>query len=215
LNKRENAHRAACFRWLRRLLLALTVAFAGQPTWCLSAAASRPDDTVAAFDTALQHAMQDAKRLGYQGRYDVLAPAMNQAFDFPTMTRIATGTSWSKISPDQQKALIDAFGRFSIATYANQFNGYSGERFAITGQNESPQGIVVATTMQPAKGDTVRFNYLMREIGGAWKIIDIYLDGTISQLAVRRGEFSAVLSRSGPAGLLQLLDERITALAVP
>ena len=98
---------------------------------------------------------------------------------------------------------------------SSDLNNYSGEQFAITGRSESPQGAVIATTMKPAKGDTVRFNYLMREVDGGWKIIDIYLDGTISQLAVRRGEFSAVLARSGPDGLLQLLNERIKALAGP
>jgi len=204
--------------WAKRLCLALAVVFAvaSQPAWrAVAAAAPEPDDTVAAFDSALLHALQDAHHLGYQGRYDVLASAMNRAFDFPTMTRIATGTAWAKMSPEQQAALVDAFGRFSIATYANQFNDYSGERFAVTGRNDSSQGPVVATTMTLAKGDPVRFNYLMREIDGSWKIIDIYLDGTISQLAVRRSEFNAVLSRSGPPGLLQLLNDRIKALAAP
>jgi len=209
--------RTRCLKALRGLLLALVLAcvLAGQPAWCVTAATPGPNDAVAAFDDALQHAMQDAHRLGYQGRYDLLAPVMKRAFDFATMTRLAAGAAWPKLSPDQQTALVDAFGRFSIATYANQFNGYSGERFAITGRSESPQGIVIATSMSTAKGDPVRFNYLLREIDGAWRIIDIYVDGTISQLAVRRSEFSAVLSQSGPAGLLQSLNERIKALAGP
>jgi phospholipid transport system substrate-binding protein len=217
LNKPDELRFESCVAWSKRLALVLAVAFvlASGAAWRATAATQAPEATVAAFDNALQHAMQDAQHLGYHGRYDLLAPAMNHAFDFPTMTRIAVGTSWSKLSVDQQKALGDAFGRFSIATYANQFNSYSGERFAVTGRTQSSQGVVVATTMTPAKGDAIRFNYLLHQVDGAWRIIDIYLDGTVSQLAVRRGEFSAVLARSGPSGLLQLLEDRIKALAEP
>ena len=215
LNGQKHAPRDRIARWCGRFLLALTIVLgcAGAPARALDEAAGGPKTTVTAFDTALQHAMRDAKKLGYQGRYDLLAPAMQRAFDFPAMTRIATGSAWAKMTPEQQKALADAFARFSIATYANQFNDYDGEQFAVTEQKESPQGMVVATVMKPAKGDAVRFNYLLHQAGDGWKIIDIYLDGSISQLAVRRGEFSAVLARSGPDGLLHLLESRIKALA--
>jgi phospholipid transport system substrate-binding protein len=171
-----------------------------------------PDQVVAAFHASLVHAMKDAT---YQGRYDELTPVMNRAFDFQGMTRIATGPSWYNLQRAQQDALVDAFRRFSIATYASQFDQYSGERFETTGPSTvAPQGMIVQTVMRPASGDPIKFNYLLHRTAGGWRIIDIYLEGTISQLALRRSEFTSVLAQSGPDGLTHLLDQKAKRLAM-
>lgn len=176
-------------------------------------AETSPEQVVAGFHAALVHAMKSAN--DYQARYDLLTPAMTKAFDFAAMTRIAVGPRWATLQPDQQAALIDAFRRFSVANYANQFDSYSGERFVTTDPSEpAAQGVIVATVMQPADGKPVKFNYLLHRTGGGWRIIDIYLDGTISQLAVRRSEFTSVLAASGPEGLAQLLDQKAKRLAM-
>lgn len=172
-----------------------------------------PDKVVADFHAALLQSMKNAK--DYQRRYDTLGSAMAQAFDFESMTRIAVGPKWSTLQPDQQAALVDSFRRFSVATYASQFDSYSGERFETTNPGEAaPQGVIVATVLQPAQGSPIKFNYLLHRTAAGWRIIDIYLDGTISQLAVRRSEFSSVLAQSGPEGLAQLLDQKTKKLAI-
>ena len=62
-------------------------------------------------------------------------------------------------------------------------------------------------------GKPVRLNYLMRRgAGGMWQIIDVYLSGTISELAARRSEFVSVLERDGAAGLVRLLETRAATL---
>jgi phospholipid transport system substrate-binding protein len=48
----------------------------------------------------------------------------------------------------------------------------------------------------------VLFNYRLHKVDNAWKIFDIYLDGAISQLAMRRAEFAAVLARGTSAELI-------------
>ena len=37
----------------------------------------------------------------------------------------------------------------------------------------------------------------MHQVGGGWKIIDVYLDGKISQLAQKRSDFAATLTAAG------------------
>ncbi|MBV8534969.1 MAG: ABC transporter substrate-binding protein [Alphaproteobacteria bacterium] len=177
-----------------------------------ASAHATPTQVVASFHTALLRAMHDGT---YQGRYDALAPAMNRAFDFESMTRIAVGPRWFNLLPAQQRALVDAFRRFSIATYASQFDQYAGERFETAGPDEAaPQGTIVQTVMQPANDKPIRFNYLLHRGADGWRIVDIYLEGTISQLAVRRSEFTSVLAQSGPDGLANLLDQKTKRLAM-
>ncbi len=56
-------------------------------------------------------------------------------------------------------------------------------------------------------------NYLLhQEAAGAWKVIDIYLSGTISELATRRSEFVSVLQQAGADGLVRMIEQRTAAL---
>jgi phospholipid transport system substrate-binding protein len=175
-----------------------------------------PDPAVAQirrFYDALLAVMKDAARLGIRGRYEKLAPAVRAAFDLPAMTRIAVGPAWNSIPPDQRAALTESFSRMTIATYANRFDGYSGERFETADASEArTTGRIVRTKLIPSKGEPITLDYLMRDSGNAWKIVDVYLMGTISELATRRSEFSAILNSGGPKALVEGLDQQMQKL---
>lgn len=158
---------------------------------------------------ALIATMKDGPKLGFQGRAEKLAPAVNAAFSMAQMTRIATGAGWSGLKEDQRQRLIAAFERFSVANYARNFDSWEGEKFETTGEQPGQGGgIIVQTKLVLAKGDPVEMNYLLRPIDGGWKIVDIYLSGTVSELATRRSEFNSVLQRDGYDGLVALLDKK-------
>ena len=62
--------------------------------------------------------------------------------------------------------------------------------------------------LQPG-GRTVQINYLVR--GG--RVIDVYFNGTVSDLATRRDEFTSILGGGGGADdLVKALRERTDAL---
>jgi phospholipid transport system substrate-binding protein len=73
--------------------------------------------------------------------------------------------------------------------------------------------VIVDTRLVQSNGEAVVLNYLLRENGGAWRILDVYLSGSISELAVRRSEFGAVLKREGSDGLIRTLEQRIAEIA--
>lgn len=161
---------------------------------------------IRAFYDALLDVMKRAKTLGIKGRYDALAPVVEATFDLPAMTRIAVGPRWTSLPKDVQSALVDAFGRMTIATYASRFDGFSGERFEVDPTVESRgAGSIVHTRIVQPKGDPVALDYLMRKSADRWKAVDVYLTGTISELATRRSEFNSILDSGGPQALIQLL----------
>ncbi len=55
-------------------------------------------------------------------------------------------------------------------------------------------------------GQTIPFNYRMRQTGGGWKILDVYLNGSISELATRRSDFGATLSSGGAQALIKKIN---------
>ena len=175
--------------------------------------AADPAARVKTFYASLLETMKDAKRLGVEGRYRKLAPALNSTFDLAAMTRIAVGPAWTSFSPEQQAATVAAFSRMTIATYASRFDGYDGERFEVDPKTaeRGPDRIVNTKLVSPGS-EPVTLNYLMRLSGGDWKIIDVYLSGTISELAARRAEFGAILKSGGPDALAGTLKARADKL---
>jgi len=161
---------------------------------------------IRSFYDALLDVMKQADRLNIEARYQKLAPAIGASFDLAAMTRIAVGPDWSALSPPQQEELVASFTRMTIATYANRFDGYSGERFEVDPATEQRStGRVVHTKLIPPSGEAVILNYLMRGSGENWKIVDVYLTGTISELATRRAEFSSILRSGGAPALIESL----------
>src|SRR6185312_9937844 len=131
---------------------ACAAAFA-TPLFAADTPASDVTAPVRAFYDALLDVMKRTKALGIKGRYDRLAPVIEQTFDLPAMTRIAVGPRWTSIPKDQQAALVDAFSRMTIATYASRFDGFSGERFEVDSDVDARgSGSVVHTRIVPPKG---------------------------------------------------------------
>jgi len=159
----------------------------------------------------LMPTIQQAGRLSVRERDKRFTPAISSAFDLATMARLAVGPAWQSFSPAQQAAVRDAFAKFIIADYASQIKDYSGESFVVDPQSvPEPRGggeIVKTRLLQPG-GRTVTINYLVR--GG--RVIDVYLNGTISDLATRRDEFASIIASGGADGLIKRLHDRTQKL---
>ena len=180
----------------------------------IAGAETGPGGLIERFYAELLAVMKEAKRLSFAARYDRLAPSVSRTFDLALMTRIAIGPGWAQIAADQQQRLTDVFSRYTISVYANRFDDFGGERFEVDAKPAAgPNGMIVASRIIKANGEAVPLNYLMRQDGsGVWKVIDVYLSGTISELATRRSEFVAVLQRGGADGLVRMIEQRTAAL---
>ena len=173
------------------------------------AAAAIEDPAVArvdAFDHQLLETMKAGPSLGAMGRARKLTPAVDAAFDLPTMTRFAVGPRWTQMTQAQQSALVAAFGRLSVANWAHNFDSYGGERFDLdpTAQTRGPDKIVQCKLIPP-RDKPVSLLYRMRQTADGWKIVDVYFNG-VSQLTTRRSDFAQPLATGGAAGLLSHLD---------
>ena len=190
------------------LSLALSL-FAGST----AALAVNPQDNVRGFYDTLLTTMRNGPTLGQSGRYARLAPVVDRIFDVPSMTRLAVGPAWETLPPaQQQQQLVDAFRHYIAATYADRFDSYSGQQLQVTGQRPYNADVIVQTQIVESDGDTTALDYLMRQNQGSWQISDVFLDGTISQVAIQRSEFHSILRREGVDGLVMALNRKVDLL---
>lgn len=196
----------------RRMMLTMMAAAilaGGVSAGRVSAAGPTPGATVQRFYDTLSATMKEGDRLGFAGRRDRLETAVRSAFDLPRMTRLAVGPRWSGLSAQDQADLVSAFGDYSAATYATRFPHDQGLRFEVSPTvTPGADGTIVHTKLLRPNDEPVQLDYLMKQAAGGWRIEDVYLSGTISELATRRSEFTAVLDRGGASALVEALRKK-------
>lgn len=173
-----------------------------------------PTAVVEAFHGEIIATMKEAETLGFQGRYDRLKPALERTFDLGFMAEKSIGRHWRKLEPADQEHMRDVFARFTLSTYASRFSGYGGERFETREEQAAPRDTVfVRTRLVRTDGeDSVEINYRLHRSEAGWRVIDVLLRGTVSELALRRSEYSSVIKRDGFPKLIETLEQKIDDL---
>lgn len=173
--------------------------------------APTPASVIKTYQAGLISVMKQGKVLGYDGRAAKLAPIVATAFDLSFIARRAAGPYWRKMTPDQQKRYAAVFRKLSIAQHAARFKGFGGETFKQVGVTDPGRGYrLVKTVLTTGKGKTYAIDYLLGKRGGAWKVVDVFTKGTISEVATRRSEFSAILKNQGADALIKAIEGKIS-----
>jgi len=169
--------------------------------------------------TALLDAMKQGNNMSFAERKEMLAPVVQEVFDLEGMLRIAVGGAWQKVNEDERKKLTEVFAGWTIATYASKFKSWDGEEFTTIGSsNPAKVDVVVNTAIKEKSGRATTLQYRLRQKpseknDGPWQVIDILLDGVVSQVALRRADFASALNTGGATALMQHLQAETDKLA--
>ncbi|MEQ1484061.1 ABC transporter substrate-binding protein [Methyloglobulus sp.] len=161
------------------------------------------------FQDELIDVMKNGKKLGYSGRYDKLKDSVTNSHDLSKIARIVVGKEWEKLTETQQQQLVDVFSRLSIASYAHNFKDYSGETFTFDTEEATTRGgVVIHSHLTIPDDKPVKFDYMLKEKGDSWRIINIIANG-VSDLALKRSEYTTILQREGFDALIAKINEKI------
>ncbi|MDH3693097.1 MAG: ABC transporter substrate-binding protein [Gammaproteobacteria bacterium] len=188
---------------IRRLAL-LTI------TLCLSlnSYAQEAKDTISHLQDSLIELMKNSD-LDYQQRFEQIAPIVDATLDIPTISKLVLGRTWRELDDMQKSNFLEKFRELSISTYAYRFSSYNNEQFEIIGQEPPNRGRVVVTSeLQLQNKPSIGFEYHLSESENGWRIVNIVVDG-VSDLALKRGEYNAVLSDGNFDDLTTELERQI------
>lgn len=185
------------------------------PSSAAVAAEASPEATVRAFHDVLLDLVREGSTASIEQRYERLAAAVRKAFDMQLMARIAGGAAWQKAGPAEREKLEAALHRFSAALYASRFNEAQGMQVEHVGVTDGPGTTkLVNTRLIFPEREAVKVTYVVRQQQGTggWRIVDVLLDGGISQLAQRRSEYHNIAANEGAPGLVQALNAKADQL---
>lgn len=186
---------------------------AASPPAAVAPTTSSPVPVIEAFHAGLLQIMKDARTLGFQGRIDALEPLMAKTFDLDFMASKTVGRHWAPLSPADKRRWAETFTRFTTANYAGRFTGYTGEEFVTLGVEEAASNTRLVRTKIVVPGDEeVELNYRVILKEGGWRVVDVYLNGKVSELALRRSEYASALKRDGFERLVASVETKIADL---
>ncbi len=203
--------RSSDWRVSPRLVL---VIFAVAVGWGRPAAASEITAPVEQLHAGLMSIMKAGKTASFRQRYETIAPVIGRTFDLEAILRQVVGPRWASLPADQQTALADAFRRYTIASYVANFDSYSGQRFDTAPVVRAVgNDRVVETRIASPGGREHALDYVMRQEGAGWKVVDVLVEGSISRVASQRSEMRSLLADRGGAGLLVSLRQKTAELS--
>lgn len=199
-------------------MLSRRVVLAGAPAVVVSrqaeAQGASPDGAAQFVLTLAQQALSTLSQpgLSLENRETVFRDLLRQGFDLDFIGRFVAGRYYRQMTPDQQADYQRLFGDFVLKTYAGRLGGYSGEKFAVVAARPAgQQDVLVQSRIERPSGPPIGAEWRVRAFGGAFKIIDVTVEG-VSMAVTQRAEFDSVLARGGPESLLAALRARTTKL---
>ena len=176
------------------------------------AAATAP---VQQLNAALLSAMKAGPRTPFADRYRTLAPVIEQVFDLDGVLARSVGVSWDSIPAPQKEVLAKAFRRYTISSYLANFDSYNGQNFQVAPETRQAgdSQVVVQSQLVRADGSHVQMDYVVSRGRGAWKVVDVLLNGAISRVAVQRSDFRALLRSGGVEALASSLENKVASLS--
>jgi phospholipid transport system substrate-binding protein len=134
-------------------------------------------------------------------------------FDVPTIAQFVMGRAWARATDAQKQAYLKAFEEMTLLTWALRFNEYNGETLKLNNARAEGRVVFVESMIMRPGRDPVRVEWRIERPAGAYKILDIVVEGS-SMAVAQRADFSAVLQQSQGKvdGLIAALNTKLAQL---
>jgi phospholipid transport system substrate-binding protein len=121
---------------------------------------------------------------------------LNDSFDMNTIARFSLGTYWRSATPAQQKEYMKLFNDMIVKVYARRFSDYKGQKFEVRSTRAEGKDFMVTSFIVPVDTPPVQVDWRVRNKNGAFKVVDIMVEG-VSMAQTQRADFASVIQRGG------------------
>ena len=134
--------------------------------------------------------------------------AVKNSYDLEKMGKIIIGVDWKQIDTKTQKEFVNVFKRFISVNYFRRFNKINELHFEHQTVTNIKDKFKLARVILTADNEKFKIDYLLGFKNERWKIFDVLLDGSISEIATKKSDFKNIIREEGVGGLLKHLRLR-------
>ncbi|HUK66246.1 MAG TPA: ABC transporter substrate-binding protein [Anaeromyxobacteraceae bacterium] len=181
-------------------LLLLALPFAAAP------ATESATEALRARDAEIRAALPPAGTEVTSTNRKRIEDIVTRIVDVHAIVEAAMAARWKQITESQRRRLVTAFENRFRSTSGSEFDTYRSTEITYDPEKGNPDGDVEVPTRVVVKGEPTDITYAMRQESGAWRIVDIIIDG-VSTVENYRSSFARVISKEGVEGLISRLEK--------
>ena len=133
---------------------------------------------------------------------------VKNSYDLEKMGKIIIGVDWKQMDTKTQKEFINVFKRFISVNYFRRFNKINELDFEHQTVTVIGDKFKLARVILTADNEKFKIDYLLGFKNEKWKIFDVLLDGSISEVATKKSDFKKIIKEEGVSGLVKNLRIR-------
>lgn len=166
-----------------------------------------PEAVVDSLEQLLLDNMQSPS-LDHTARSQRLQAVVERAFNFSRMGRFLFGSRWNDFSDSERQQFSELFQALTVSTYAARFREFDNQKFEpVNASQPDERRAQVQHELVTAKGERIRFDYLLLKEDDQWRIVNITTRG-VSDLALKRSQYSKLFGEGGLQAVLDYITEQ-------
>ncbi len=130
---------------------------------------------------------------------------INRTYDAEKMLKMIIGAGWKNQENEKKKELIMVFKTYISKNYLKRFSKINDLSFNNEKKEKISSEFFLVRTNLIIKQEKISIDYLLHLKDNTWKIFDVLLDGSVSEVATKKSEFRIYIKENK-------IDELIEAL---
>ena len=136
---------------------------------------------------------------------ELIDDVVKNSYDLEKMGKIIIGVDWKQMDTKSKKEFINVFKRFISVNYFRRFNKINELNFEHQTVTDIEDKFKLARVILTADNEKIKIDYLLGLKNEKWKIFDVLLDGSISEIATKKSDFKKIIREEEVGGLLKHL----------
>ena len=130
---------------------------------------------------------------------------INRTYDTEKMLKMIIGSDWKNQENEKKNELIMVFENYISKNYLNRFSKIQDVSFSNEKKEKISSDFFLVRSNLIIKQEKISIDYLLHLKDNTWKIFDVLLDGSVSEIATKKSEFRIYIKE-------KKIDELIKAL---
>jgi phospholipid transport system substrate-binding protein len=133
---------------------------------------------------------------------------VKQNYNSEKMLSMIIGNQWKNVSNEKRKEIINVFEEYIAKNYVRRFNKMKDFSFVENKEQNVGKFVMVRSNLVIGKEEKVSISYLLSNDKNVWKIFDVLLAGSVSEIATKKSEFRSFIKGRNIDPLIDALKKK-------
>ena len=173
---------------------------------------SKKSDSLKAFEDPIMTVNflhEELKKISSTNDTDLknLLNVINRTYDAEKMLKMIIGKDWENQEIEKKEELIIVFKKYISKNYLKRFSNIDDVSFRNEKKEKISSELFLVRSNLIIKQEKISMDYLLSIKNNVWKIFDVLLDGSISEIATKKSEFRIFIKEKEIDSLIDALKK--------